>query len=336
MHKFEEKPEVLLLKKFVGIPWTGHLHNVLNTPQEKNVPSQGLIKREDGADNKQHEKFIFPLDAVSTELHELILDEKSRSILALMENPTHSNNLKKMFFLKYNLEQKLTLLKESEQRLASEVELGEDLGCINWGPEAFTTDYTGWSPFLRHEYKSLKAAVSKKLPAAAGFCYVLGVVGKDEYCKIGFTKFNARKRAEEYGREHALDLYVFDSVYSKSAAALEKLVHQKLACSRVLGVKAQELFKITPEEASVLIRSEKPGIVRNINIREARELKKQEILLDVKISKMRFEIDEILQSAEKKYQNHLQQLFADIRLRSRARYVRRFHRIIWLLRYFWN
>ena len=125
-------------------------------------------------------------------------------------------------------------------------------------------------------------------------------------------------------------------MYSKSAAALEKLVHQKLACSRVLGVKAQELFKITPEEASVLIRSEKPGIVRNINIREARELKKQEILLDVKISKMRFEIDEILQSAEKKYQNHLQQLFADIRLRSRARYVRRFHRIIWLLRYFWN
>ena len=103
-----------------------------------------------------------------------------------------------------------------------------------------------------------------------------------------------------------------------------------------MGVKAQELFKITPEEASVLIRSEKPGIVRNINIREARELKKQEILLDVKISKMRFEIDEILQNAEKKYQNHLQQLFADIRLRSRARYVRRFHRISWLLRYFWN
>ena len=56
VYKFEEKLEVLLLKKFADIPWTGHLHNAINTPQ-RSISSQGEINSEQSDNRKNHEKF---------------------------------------------------------------------------------------------------------------------------------------------------------------------------------------------------------------------------------------------------------------------------------------
>ena len=152
-------------------------------------------------------------------------------------------------------------------------------------PHAFHTNRSGWSKVDRYDYKWRKKQLEKRLPNGGGCCYVLGILGNPKLCKIGFTTLSAHERALEYGKEYDLKFFVYDTIPSKNAAALENSAHRYFRPHHYDYRGSKEIFSIDPVSASRKIRQLEPTMGVKFLQREMQWLSLQAILANVKIAK---------------------------------------------------
>ena len=124
---------------------------------------------------------------------------------------------------------------------------------ISWMEEAFQTNESGWSEFSRHEYSVYMEEIKRReiknpLPIGSGICYVLSVPENENWSKIGFTTKSAQVRADDYSKQHDLELNVAGIIADENAAALEKILHEEFSSKRVEHGSAKEIFAVPPKE----------------------------------------------------------------------------------------
>ena len=161
---------------------------------------------------------------------------------------------------------------------------------IDWMPDAFYENRSGWSKVYRYDYKWRKQQLEKCLPEGAGCCYVLGVLNEPNLSKIGFTSISAYDRALDYGKEYDLKFFVYDIIPSKNAAALEKRAHEGFKSYHYNHLGSKEIFSIDPVTASRQIRQLEPNVEDAFLQREMQWLSLREILTNVKIAKEQWQL----------------------------------------------
>ncbi len=236
-YEFEKKVEFLLLKKFEYIPWIGLFQEKLN------VSNFGY------SSEKSEEKHYV---------------NKSEDL--------NKNSLSKLDILNLELDQLNKNIKSLKEKGAEDTYDGSNQDgvapLINWNTEAFFRTRSGWSYYDEDEYKNRKNQLERKLLEGAGCVYVLGVIGKDNLCKIGFTNLAVHKRAKDYGSKYGLSFYVVDVISSDNAKALEKRVHELISSSQFQFKGAKEIFELSPDLASQRVRSLEPSTGRELINRE--------------------------------------------------------------------
>lgn len=149
----------------------------------------------------------------------------------------------------------------------------------------FLPNKSGWSRYDKFTYDDRRKQFERRLPKGAGIVYVLGVVGNPNLSKIGFTTINAHKRAIDYGKEHDLDLFVYDQVSCSDAKALEQLVHKKLFGYKYEHSNSKEVFAISPKLAISEIRALEPDASPEFLSRELQWFYLQLYLAKAKLAK---------------------------------------------------
>ena len=188
----------------------------------------------------------------------------------------------------------LSVLKKQKQIIAKSISQLQKQGIydqgfhleINWPVEAFRVSKTGWSKVTKFEYEYRKEQLLPKLPEGGGCVYVLGINGRPDLCKIGFTTLSAHQRANHYGRKHEIDLFVCEIHDSPDARALEKVMHDEFSDHRYEIGKATEVFSITPADAGEKLRAYLPKVSKQARQRELQWLLLEKLLTDSKILKL--------------------------------------------------
>ena len=140
---------------------------------------------------------------------------------------------------------------------------------INWEmPAAIEYDETGWSAIMRWNREIYRQMLKKKLPIGSGICYVLSVPENENWCKIGFTSKSAQERADDYSKQHDLELNVAGIIADENAAALEKILHEEFSSKRVEHGSAKEIFAVSPREAIKKIKSYKRKVSEEMQNRQ--------------------------------------------------------------------
>lgn len=110
--------------------------------------------------------------------------------------------------------------------------------------------------------------MEQKLSDGAGCVYILGIIGKEHLCKIGFTSLSVHERAKDYGKTYGLRFYVVHVISSENAKALEQRVHEQISWARYPYKGSKEIFEITPNKADQLVRSLEPSTSHELINRE--------------------------------------------------------------------
>ena len=194
----------------------------------------------------------------------------------------------------------LSILKKQKKTIAKSISQLQKQGIqdqgfqleINWPTGAFRASKTGWSKVTKFEYEHRKEQLLPKLPEGGGCVYVLGINGRPDLCKIGFTTLSAHQRANHYGRKHDLDLFVCEIHDSPDARALEKVLHDEFSDHRYEIGKATEVFSITPADAGEKLRAYLPTVSKLARQRELQWLFLEKLLTDSKILKLSFKLNE--------------------------------------------
>ena len=217
---------------------------------------------------------------------------------------------------------------------------------ISWMEEAFQTNESGWSEVSRHEYSVYMEEIKRReiknpLPIGSGICYVLSVPENENWSKIGFTTKSAQVRADDYSKQHDLELNVAGIIADDNAAALEKILHEEFSSKRVEHGTAKEIFAVSPQEAIKKIKSYKRKISEEMQNRQLLILGSELIKIDAKIGKEMYKISSIDETIaliileqrklfrEKLYNNYR----FNIRPNSRKRWYRLFGWKVRLRRY---
>lgn len=252
------------------------------------------------------------------------LSSKEVACLNLCDDKEIQGQFLRRNFLKKRLLAQCEKMSSTIDRLVGDAELGAEHTLYDWTDEAWKIKSNGWSYVLRYEYNNLTKVKNTKLPTGSGFCYVLGFFDQPNSCKIGYSTRSAAARAKEYGSEHNLELFVYDAIFSKDAAALENLVHKELSEVRVNKDRTREIFAVPPSEAVKAIKKLRGRVKNEIKTHEARELAKEEILSQVKINKLALENDKLLLKIEADFIEKIRSKKYVIKKTSKLRYKRRF------------
>ncbi len=165
---------------------------------------------------------------------------------------------------------------------------------ISWEmPAALEYDETGWSSVMKWDREIYRQMLKKQLPIGSGICYVLSVPENENWSKIGFTTKSAQERAEDYSKEHDLELNVAGIVADDNAAALEKILHEEFSSKRVKHGSAKEIFAVPPKECFEKIKSFKRDISLEMMYRQGVLLQSQILRNNARINKNKYKIPSI-------------------------------------------
>jgi len=194
----------------------------------------------------------------------------------------------------------LAILKKQKQIIAKSISELKKIGVkdqyfptmeITWAAGAFEVTKSGWSKVTKFEYDDRKEQLLPKLPEGGGCIYVLGINGRPELCKIGFTTLSAHERASHYGRKYDLDLFVCEIHDTPDARALERIMHSEFSDHQYIVGNAKEVFSVTPAYASEKLREYLPTVSNEARQRELQWLILEKLLTDSKILKLSYNAD---------------------------------------------
>jgi hypothetical protein len=169
---------------------------------------------------------------------------------------------------------------------------------INWKEEAFQSDESGWSGYSRQKYSDYRREIKRReiknpLPIGSGICYVLSVPENENWSKIGFTTKSAQERAEDYSKQHDLELNVAGIIADDNAAALEKILHEEFSPKRVKHGSAREIFAVPPKECIEKVKSFKRVISEEMQSRQLLLIGAELHKIYAKINKNKYKITSI-------------------------------------------
>lgn len=207
---------------------------------------------------------------------------------------------------KLNINEEIAEIKMLEKNMREQF---NDLGGEDWiGPPRYALinsellygglpgdhiSESGWSSYNRERIKDYRRELIKPLPIGSGICYVLSVPENENWSKIGFTTKSAQVRADDYSKQHDLELNVAGIIADENAAALEKILHEEFSSKRVEHGTAKEIFAVSPQEAIKKIKSYKRKISEEMQNRQLLILGSELIKIDAKIAKEMYKISSI-------------------------------------------
>ena len=203
---------------------------------------------------------------------------------------------------------------------------------INWGFEGTIPGESGWSDLTRQIREDYRKELKKPLPIGSGICYVLSVPENHNWSKIGFTTKTAQERADDYSKQHDLELNVAGIIADDNAAALEKILHEEFSSKRVKHGSAKEIFAVSPQESIKKIKSYKRKISEEMQNRQLLLIGSELLKIRAKIAKETYKISSIDQTIaiiiseqRKLFREKLKKIYyLKISLNSRKRWYRFF------------
>ena len=255
---------------------------------------------------------------------DLKINQMDKSIFSLCKDEKEKEDFGKKCSEFNKISEHISALESVITRLGDGEDLAEHHVLPNFSREGFEPNSRGWSKYMNWEMDGLIRARERRLPKGSGFCYVLGLLDSPNQCKIGFTSFSASARAKDYGREHGMELYVYDSIFCRNAKAVESYVHELLSAKKVIHSSAQEIFELTPEQAAAVVRDETGSIGQKVNKREARELSIELLRLKAKQNILETRKQLKVKGIQNKFFARVNERHSNIKLTSKNRYFRRY------------
>jgi len=202
---------------------------------------------------------------------------------------------------KLNINKEISEIEMLEKNLRKQF---DDLGGEDWDEpyhqihvsppkELFKPNKSGWTPYALLRMEDYRRELKKPLPIGSGICYVLSVPENENWSKIGFTTKSAQVRADDYSKQHDLELNVAGIIADDNAAALEKILHEEFSSKRVEHGSAKEIFAVSPQEAIKKIKSYKRKISEEMQNRQLLILGSELLKIDAKIGKEIYKISSI-------------------------------------------
>ena len=204
---------------------------------------------------------------------------------------------------KLNINEEIAEIKMLEKNMREQF---NDLGGEDWiGPPRYALinsellygglpgdhiSESGWSSYNRERIKDYRRELIKPLPIGSGICYVLSVPENENWSKIGFTTKSAQVRADDYSKQHDLELNVAGIIADENAAALEKILHEEFSSKRVEHGSAKEIFAVSPREAIKKIKSYKRKVSEEMQNRQLLLIGRELLKIDAKIAKEMYRI----------------------------------------------
>ena len=204
-------------------------------------------------------------------------------------------------------EEKLNINKEKSEIEMLEKNLRkqfDDLGGEDWdapyhqihvypSEELFQPNKSGWTPYALLRMEDYRRELKKPLPVGSGICYVLSVPENENWSKIGFTTKSAQERADDYSKQHDLELNVAGIIADDNAAALENILHEEFSSKRVKHGSAKEIFVVSPQESIKKIKSYKRKISEEMQNRQLFLIGSELLKINAKIAKEMYKISSI-------------------------------------------
>jgi hypothetical protein len=328
--KLKKKPLSLLELLREAVEETVEEEKELDRYFRKIIAEHRFLKEDDFPMGETHMNYNFRDESIP-----FIADETKIEYLDSKHNELKEEKL--------NLNKEITEIEKNIKNLEGQIEdldekdledIPEEGGVfreISWTQEALEPNASGWSEANRQRMKDYNFVMKKPLPIGSGICYVLSVPENENWSKIGFTTKSAQERAEDYSKEHDLELNVAGIVADDNAAALEKILHEEFSSKRVKHGSAKEIFAVSPEECIEKIKSYKRKISEEVEYRQLVIIGIELLKLEAKIHKNKYKISSIdatiaiiISEQRKIFSEKLKKIF-DLKIRPKSR--KRWYRI---------